>query len=249
MSLSCAQHVGSGKTAAFLVPLVEKLREHHLTGGVRGIVLSPTRELAYQSYRVCNKVCHYTSLRSCVLVGGEAIEAQFEALSKQPDIIFATPGRLMHMLLEIPNFSLASVQFISCPVLWRPSLHICYDEADQLFELGFAPQLNDITRRLPVNRQSMLVSATLPPILMEFSRAGLHDPEIIRLDTDSKLSPNLCSTFFMLRKVGVMRVCHAGREDGGADVSAPRGHPQPSRHSHLRRNALPRRLPHCRTLL
>ena len=123
MSLSCAQHVGSGKTAAFLVPLVEKLREHHLTGGVRGIVLSPTRELAYQSYRVCNKVCHYTSLRSCVLVGGEAIEAQFEALSKQPDIIFATPGRLMHMLLEIPNFSLASVQFISCPVLSSGALH------------------------------------------------------------------------------------------------------------------------------
>lgn len=67
----------------------------------------------------------------------------------------------------------------------------------------------------------MLVSATLPPILMEFSRAGLHDPEIIRLDTDSKLSPNLCSTFFMLRKVRMMRVCHAGREDGCTDVSAP----------------------------
>lgn len=105
--------IGSGKTAAFLIPMVEKLKEHHLTGGVRGIVLSPTRELAYQSYRVFNKLSHYTNLRSCILVGGEAIESQFESISKHPDVIFATPGRLMHMLLEVPDFSLSSVQFIS----------------------------------------------------------------------------------------------------------------------------------------
>ena len=105
--------IGSGKTAAFLIPMVEKLKEHHMTGGVRGIVLSPTRELAYQSYRVFNKLSHYTNLRSCILVGGEAIESQFESISKHPDVIFATPGRLMHMLLEVPDFSLSSVQFIS----------------------------------------------------------------------------------------------------------------------------------------
>ena len=93
--------------------MLEKLKEHHVTGGVRGIVLSPTRELAYQSYHVCCKLSHYTSLRSCIIVGGEAIEQQFEAISKNPDIIFATPGRLMHLLLEIPNFKLNSVQFIS----------------------------------------------------------------------------------------------------------------------------------------
>lgn len=93
--------------------MVEKLKEHYLTGGVRGIVLSPTRELAYQSYRVFNKLSHYTNLRSCILVGGEAIESQFESISKHPDVIFATPGRLMHMLLEVPDFSLSSVQFIS----------------------------------------------------------------------------------------------------------------------------------------
>ena len=57
-----------------------------------------------------------------------------------------------------------------------------------------------------MNRQSMLVSATLPPILLEFSRAGLHDPEIVRLDTDSKLSPNLCSTFFIVRPVRIDRL-------------------------------------------
>lgn len=79
--------------------------------------------------------------------------------------------------------------------------HICYDEADQLFELGFAPQLNEICMKLPGNRQSMLISATLPAMLLEFSRAGLRDPEMVRLDTDNKLSPNLCSTFFITREV------------------------------------------------
>ena len=101
--------LGSGKTAAFLIPMLEKLKEHHTSGGVRGIVLSPTRELAYQSFQVCRKLSHFTSLRSCVIVGGESIEQQFETLSKNPDIVFATPG-----LLEVPDFNLKSVQFISC---------------------------------------------------------------------------------------------------------------------------------------
>ena len=105
--------VGSGKTVAFLIPMLEKLKEHHSTGGVRGIVLSPTRELAYQSYQVCRKISHFTNLRTCVIVGGESIEQHFEAISKNPDIIFATPGRLMHLLMEVPDFNLKSVQFIS----------------------------------------------------------------------------------------------------------------------------------------
>ncbi|KNB41440.1 hypothetical protein JH06_5500, partial [Blastocystis sp. subtype 4] len=176
---------GSGKTAAFIIPMVEKLKEHHTSGGIRGIVLSPTRELAYQSFQVCRKIAHFTTLRSCVIVGGESIEQHFEAISKNPDIIFATPGRLMHLLMEIPDFKLKSV---------------CYDEADQLFELGFAPQLNEICRQLPSNRQSMLISATLPSMLLEFSRAGLHDAEMVRLDTDNKLSPTLCNSFFLIRQ-------------------------------------------------
>ena len=105
--------VGSGKTAAFIIPLIEKLKERKSSSGVRGIVLSPTRELAYQSYHVCQKLSHFTTLQSCIIVGGESIEAQFEVLQKNPDIIFATPGRLMHLLLEVPDFNLNSVQFIS----------------------------------------------------------------------------------------------------------------------------------------
>lgn len=98
--------------------MLEKLKEHHTSGGVRGIVLSPTRELAYQSFQVCRKLSHFMSLRSCVIVGGESIEQQFETLSKNPDIVFATPGRLMHLLLEVPDFNLKSVQFISFSALY-----------------------------------------------------------------------------------------------------------------------------------
>ena len=93
--------------------MIEKLKERKSTLGVRGIVLSPTRELAYQSYRVCQKLSHFTTLHSCIIVGGESIETQFEMLQKNPDIIFATPGRLMHLLLEVPDFNLNNVQFIS----------------------------------------------------------------------------------------------------------------------------------------
>lgn len=89
---------------------------------------------------------------------------------------------------------------------------VCYDEADQLFELGFAPQLNEICKELPSNRQSMLISATLPSMLLEFSRAGLHDAEMVRLDTDNKLSPNLCNCFFLVRQV-VMTIVRDAQED------------------------------------
>ena len=91
--------------------------------------------------------------------------------------------------------------------------------------MGFAPQLNDICRQLPSNRQSMLISATLPAMLLEFSRAGLHDAEMVRLDTDNKLSPTLCNSFFLVRQVSLwLWVNHSGREDWCFSVFASRDH-------------------------
>jgi len=77
--------------------------------------------------------------------------------------------------------------------------YVVFDEADRLFELGFAEQLQDIIRRLPESRQTLLFSATLPRMLVEFARAGLHDPVLVRLDLDSKLSENLCMSFLAVR--------------------------------------------------
>lgn len=178
---------GSGKTAAFLIPMIEKLKEHSTKVGVRGLVLSPTRELAMQTLRFAKSLGKYTDLKFALIVGGDGMDAQFEALANNPDILIATPGRLMHHLLEIPNFHLKTVEMVT------------FDEADRIFEMGFAEQIQEILKDIPENRQTVLFSATLPKALVQFARAGLSDPELIRLDVDNQISDKLKLGFFSLR--------------------------------------------------
>jgi ribosome-binding factor A len=121
----------------------------------------------------------FTDIRIISIVGGDPIEAQFEALAAHPDIIVATPGRLMHHIREIPTFKLSACRYL------------VFDEADRLFEMGFAEQLNEIVRECPEERQTLLFSATMPKQLVQFSRAGLRDPQLVRLETDAKMSDEL----------------------------------------------------------
>lgn len=116
------------------------------------------------------------------------MENQFEELTQSPDIIIATPGRLMHHLSEVDDMSLRTVEYV------------VFDEADYLFSMGFAEQLHKILTQLGENRQTLLFSATLPSALAEFAKAGLRDPQLIRLDVDSKISPDLKVVFFTLRQ-------------------------------------------------
>eukprot|EP01027_Heterolobosea_sp_BB2_P003864 GEZU01005819.1.p1 GENE.GEZU01005819.1~~GEZU01005819.1.p1 ORF type:complete len:808 (-),score=272.47 GEZU01005819.1:49-2472(-) len=178
---------GSGKTAAFLIPMFEKLKEHSSIVGVRGIILVPTRELALQTNKFIKEIGQFTDLRSCLLVGGDSVEDQFADLTKNPDIVVATPGRLVH-IIAMTGLSLKSVQYV------------VFDEADRLFEMGFAAQLQEIISKLPPQRQTVLFSATLPTLLVDFARAGLREPELIRLDAESKLSEHLQLAFFTIRK-------------------------------------------------
>ena len=97
---------GSGKTAAFLLPLLSTLSDSRRTGKCRGVVLSPTRELAIQTLRFCRQMAKHTTLRAALLVGGDSMEEQFSALADNPDIIIATPGRLVHHLEEVAEFNL-----------------------------------------------------------------------------------------------------------------------------------------------
>ena len=92
---------GSGKTAAFLLPMFERLKGHSTTVGVRATVLSPTRELALQTHRFCVELSHFVSppLRFCLLVGGDSMEDQFSLLAANPDALVATPGLLQHVLV------------------------------------------------------------------------------------------------------------------------------------------------------
>uniref|UniRef100_A0A0P4WQ32 RNA helicase n=1 Tax=Scylla olivacea TaxID=85551 RepID=A0A0P4WQ32_SCYOL len=174
---------GSGKTACFLIPLFERLQTHSAKTGARALVLSPTRELALQTLRFTKEMGRFTGLRAAVVLGGDSLEGQFAAMHDNPDIIIATPGRLMHVCVEM-NLKLTSVEYV------------VYDEADRLFEMGFEEQLTEIQKRLPETRQTLLFSATLPKMLVEFARAGLTDPVLIRLDTEHVLSENLKMGFF-----------------------------------------------------
>eukprot|EP00958_Prasinococcus_capsulatus_P028761 scaffold7214_cov410-Prasinococcus_capsulatus_cf.AAC.1 len=184
---------GSGKTAAFVIPMIHALEEHSQVVGVRAVILSPTRELALQTLKVVKDLGKLTNLRSCLLVGGEALETQYENLAQNPDILIATPGRLMHLLSEVATFSLKAVTYVCFDEVSGRAHHVWrYDsfqadqggarvQADRLFEMGFADQIRQIMSKIPESRQTLLFSATLPGQLAEFARAGLKEPHLIRL--------------------------------------------------------------------
>lgn len=178
---------GSGKTAAFLIPMLQRLQQHLPQSGVRALILAPTRDLALQTLKFTKELGRFTDLRISLLVGGDSMESQFEELAQNPDIIIATPGRLMHHLAEIDGMSLRTVEYV------------VFDEADCLFGMGFAEQLHKILQQLSETRQTLLFSATLPSVLAEFAKAGLRDPQLVRLDLETKISPDLKVTFFTLR--------------------------------------------------
>ena len=177
---------GSGKTAAFVVPMIERLRTHSAQVGARALVLSPSRELALQTLKVVKELGRGTDLKCLLLVGGDALEEQFSLMAGNPDIVIATPGRFLHLKVEM-GLDLSSVRYV------------VFDEADRLFEMGFAAQLAEILHALPSSRQTLLFSATLPKSLVEFARAGLQEPNLVRLDSESKISPDLESAFFTVK--------------------------------------------------
>ena len=177
---------GSGKTAAFVIPMIEKLKSHSSTVGSRALVLSPSRELALQTLKVVKELGKGTDLKSVLLVGGDSLEEQFSMMAGNPDIVIATPGRFLHLKVEM-NLDLSSIRYV------------VFDEADRLFEMGFAAQLTEILHGLPSTRQTLLFSATLPKSLVEFARAGLQEPTLIRLDTEGKISPDLQNAFFSVK--------------------------------------------------
>ncbi|KAH8680871.1 DEAD/DEAH box helicase [Xylariales sp. PMI_506] len=232
---------GSGKTAAFVIPMIERLRSHSATVGARALVLSPSRELAIQTLKVVKEFGRGTDLKCVLLVGGDSLEEQFGSMTANPDIIIATPGRFLHLKVEM-SLDLSSIRYV------------VFDEADRLFEMGFAAQLTEILHALPPSRQSLLFSATLPASLVEFARAGLQEPSLVRLDAETKVSPDLESAFFGVKgaeKEGaLLHILHdvikmpLGLPDGvepedsdkfskkrkrGSD--APRGKEKPTEHS------------------
>ncbi|BGP33085.1 ATP-dependent RNA helicase dbp10 [Rhodotorula toruloides] len=187
----CMARTGSGKTLCYLLPLLATLWTHSDKFGARGLILVPTRELALQVLKVGKDLARGIkgegeALRWAMIVGGEGMESQFELMAGNPDIIIATPGRFLHLLVEM-SYSLSSIQ------------SLIIDEADRLFELGFAEQLHEILHRVPATRQTLLFSAMLPSSLVGFAKAGLQNPKLIRLDVDQKISKDLRMAFLEVK--------------------------------------------------
>ena len=159
--LGCAQ-TGTGKTAAFVIPMIERLMAGH-KGRPRGLVLAPTRELAFQIQGVIEKLGRSRQIFSTPIVGGSDMQAQVRALRQRPDILVATPGRLLDHMWQ-GTISLAQLTVV------------VLDEADRMLDMGFAPQLNQILDALPDDRQTLLFSATMPSDLGDLARMSLKDP-------------------------------------------------------------------------
>ena len=144
---------GTGKTAAFILPLLSRLYGTQQTGKFRKIkilILSPTRELAQQIGEVVKPFASATNLKTCTIVGGVPILKQFKELRKGSDIIIGTPGRVEDHISK-KSIDLGNVNFV------------VLDEADQMLDIGFLPAVKRILRLTPKNRQTLLFSATMPP--------------------------------------------------------------------------------------
>lgn len=159
--LGCAQ-TGTGKTAAFVIPIIERLSKGP-KGRPRALILAPTRELAFQIQGTIEKLGRLRRIGSTPIVGGSDMHAQVRGLRQRPDIIVATPGRLLdHMWQGTIVFSHLEI--------------VVLDEADRMLDMGFAPQLNQILDALPEMRQTLLFSATMPSDLSDLARMSLKDP-------------------------------------------------------------------------
>jgi len=167
--IACAE-TGTGKTAAFLVPILQRfLREGPTrTAATRALILAPTRELAVQIEDQVQGLTYHTTVSSIAVFGGVEMTKQEQALKADVDIIVATPGRLMdHMRHD-------SVKFSSLEVL-------VLDEADRMLDMGFWPDVQRILSALPAVRQTLLFSATMPAEVLKLTQEFLRDPKYVQV--------------------------------------------------------------------
>ena len=159
--IGCAQ-TGTGKTAAFVIPMVERLAALP-KGQPQALILAPTRELALQTLTTIEKLGRSRRISATVIVGGADMQAQVRGLRQRPEILVATPGRLLDHMWS-GNILLSSIKML------------VLDEADRMLDMGFAPQINQILDALPEERQTLLFSATLPTDLARLVQASVNNP-------------------------------------------------------------------------
>ena len=159
--LGCAQ-TGTGKTAAFVIPMLERLSGTP-KGQPRALILAPTRELAIQIQATIDTLGRDLQLFATTVVGGADMQAQVRGLRQRPDIIVATPGRLLDHMWN------GTISLLAMSIL-------VLDEADRMLDMGFAQQINQILDAMPEERQTLLFSATMPNDLARLAQASVKDP-------------------------------------------------------------------------
>jgi ATP-dependent RNA helicase RhlE len=174
---------GSGKTAAFVLPIADRLTHGR---GVRGLILSPTREIALQTKAFLDLFGANHQLSTACLIGGVKMQPQISALHNEPDIIVATPGRLLDHVKR-RNVSLDAIE------------QLVLDEADHMLDLGFLPQMQEILRRLPRKRQTMMFSATMPDSIEMIAKEFMHDPERIDITPEGSAAEGIEHRLYLVK--------------------------------------------------
>ena len=167
---------GSGKTAAFSIPIIERLKKDNKS---MGVVLAPTRELAKQIYEVVRELLSYKNkIKIVSLIGGESINAQLSALKRSPRIIIGTPGRINDHLNR-KSLSLKNTKIL------------VLDETDRMLDMGFGIQIAEIINHIPSDRQTLMFSATIPADISKLADKYLIAPKRISVGVENEIPKNL----------------------------------------------------------
>lgn len=179
-----SSQTGSGKTASFVIPTVERFKEKN---GTYILALSPTREIAQQTAAVFETFGKPFGMKTVVCIGGANLAQEKEALSSSPHIIVATPGRLCDHL-ERGNVWL---DFIQC---------LIFDEADRMLEMGFAKQIDMITEQIPKSRQTLMLSATFAPPVERLARKAMNQPKQVVIAKSEASVPKIEQDLFWVEE-------------------------------------------------
>ena len=170
---------GTGKTASFVLPMIDILAHGRSRARMpRSLILEPTRELAAQVAENFEKYGKYHKLSMALLIGGVSMGDQLAALEKGVDVLIATPGRLMDL------FGRGKIMLNGCSLL-------VIDEADRMLDMGFIPDIEEICTKLPAQRQTLLFSATMPPVIKKLADKFLSNPKSIEVARPASASINI----------------------------------------------------------
>jgi ATP-dependent RNA helicase RhlE len=180
---------GTGKTAAFMLPLLQRLAARPSTGRIRALVVAPTRELAAQIAERAGAYGRGSPIRCAVIYGGVGQRSQEQALARRPDVVVATPGRLIDLMQQ----GLVKLGAVEILVL---------DEADRMLDMGFIPDVKRILAAMPKERQTLFFSATLPPAVVALSASMLRNPARVAVKPDATAKDAIQQTVYMVPTAG-----------------------------------------------